>query len=206
VTAAIEPDRQAPAYDPNHIAEGLAVLAKEFKGSVRIQAWIASYLKQVQYIEDALWAIVSLLLDNATGDALDQYGRVIGIPRGTISDDSVYRILLKAGVRARMADGSPESIIAVVRLAVGTIPFAYAEGSASVCIDVLDAITDLTALLLVVRLARDAAIGVQVTGSATAASGRFTFSASQFFPSTSSTQGFADTAQTTGGKLNGVVS
>jgi hypothetical protein len=100
-----------PIFD--HIAQALEVLLSQFADSPRLQAFIEVLLTQVQELEDEANAVLSTSLDNSEGDALDQYGALVGEPRDGLSDEE-YRKFILVRIRANRSNGNPEVIAGIL--------------------------------------------------------------------------------------------
>lgn len=203
----VEPDRiTAHTQITTHTADGLALFFRVFANSPKLQALATAWLDQIQLAENALWdLLVNTTIDTSTGAALDQIGGLLKFGRGTISDDATYRAVLKGVVRARRSSGTPEDLIAVCTLVLGATTFSYDEGYVSVLIEPHSVPGfDLHALLAALDIAKDGGVQAQVLAPARAESGLFTF-ADSLVAQTDAARGFADSAQTTGGYLTGVV-
>ncbi len=100
----------------DHVERGLAHLIDQFKGKPRLEAWISSYLEEVQELSDAAWEVLVLrLIDQATGEQLTVLGRLVGQPR-TIADDDRFRVFVRARIAANKSHGRWNDILLVARL------------------------------------------------------------------------------------------
>jgi hypothetical protein len=188
-----------------HVTDGLALLPRGYLTRPRVQAILSAFLAQAQDLENAFWAVLSATLDTATGDALDQYGRLLKFPRAT-DDDDTYRAVLRAVVLARRSSGTPEDLIAIMKAALGNDHFIYTEGNASVLIEPTDVATfDPKQLWDVLQIGKEGGVQLQLSAVQYADdTGMFTFSDRPTVES-SVTLGFSDTVGTTGGYLIGVI-
>jgi hypothetical protein len=198
-----EPDRAWFQHITTHEADGLALFARQFANAARVRALARAHLTQLQELEDAAWAVFTAGLDTATGDALDQYGRLLVFPRGAL-DDTCYRAILRGVVRARRGSGTSEDLLQTAALALGAVTFEYIEGSASECVVTQSPITFAAALLLVLRLAKPGGVALQVVSPARTLTSTFRFADGLQLQS-SALVGLGDTGQTVGGHLAGVV-
>lgn len=60
-------------------------------------------------------------IDVAEGLALDEYGKMVGIPRGTW-DDQQYRIRIKTGIARNISDGTINSVIQILAATLSVDP------------------------------------------------------------------------------------
>lgn len=203
-TPSTEPNRITDyAHDTSHVAEGIALLYRQFASKPLFTALVSSYLKQVQEIEDALWnALTKTTLDTATAAQLDQIGAVLVWPRGSLSDTD-YRAILRALIAARRSRGFPEDIITVARLLFGLQRFR--DGSASITIEPEAPYAFApSAALTVLDIAKSPGIQLQLFDPPEAEASLFTFSDDPMRVQTDAARGFSDTSQITGGALTGV--
>ena len=204
-----EPDTLT-AHSPitDHPSRSVALLMGALRSKSRVAALASAHGARVQQLEDALWSVLALTLENATGDALKQYGELVQVPRGGLPDDSTYRAVLRAAVRARRSSGTGPDLIAVVALAVDGITFSLTHGGASLCVE-LDAplAWDPQALADLLELAVGAGIGSCVVAPADLIGDALTFASNALLAEASIPQGFNDAYGTAdGGQLAGAYS
>lgn len=212
-----EPSRiTSYAHDTDVINEGLALFYRVFRGSPKLQALASAYLKQLQDVEDALWAMLTeSSLATATYDQLDQLGALENVPRssiatsGTFGDDA-YRRCLRGIVAARRSRGYPEDVINAARLMLGHSNFSYVEGAASLYVEPHQPIVASpsyvpTAELLVLQTAAPAGVQAQLISPPDVEANLFAFSDDPFRAKADPVAGFSDTTQTTGGLWTGVI-
>jgi hypothetical protein len=100
-----------------HFYEALVKLVPPLWGKPRVAALMASYLDEIQAIEDATWEVIDARhVNTATGVHLDTLGAIVGVPRFT-SSDAIYRNVVRAKIAANRSTGTTDSLINVVRLA-----------------------------------------------------------------------------------------
>ena len=108
-----------PVINLEHVNEGLARLIEQYKESPNLRAWISSYLKQVQDLENAIWEVINLrFLPNAFGHQLDVLGKLVGLEREGLSDD-LYRGAINLQIRINLSHGTPIDVLVVARLLLG---------------------------------------------------------------------------------------
>lgn len=93
-----------------------------------VMALLASWLSEVQQVENALWAILTQRgVANAVGAQLDVLGKLVGQPREGRSDD-VYRLWVTARILVLRSSGQTEQLIAIAKKLVGAaIPIRVDE-------------------------------------------------------------------------------
>lgn len=191
------------------VPQGLALPIWDLRRP-RFNALLQSYLVQIQELEDAAWSVyIGTMLPAAVGDALDMLGELVGQPRGGRTD-AVYKTWITARVRLGSSSGRPPDLLAIVRAVMPTtIAIALIEYfPGDLVIDLAGAVDAQTALQVAAILQEAKAAGVRIgLVSSTSDSGQtFTLGAAAVTPDIDVNRGFADAAQTTGGKLAGVSS
>lgn len=127
----------------DHVESGIALLISQYKDKPRLAALLASYLRRVQELEDAAWdVLISRMIDVATGVHLDTLGKIVGQPRNH-PDDDVYRVYVRARIRANSSLGHPDDVIETAQIALDGVLFEYREiYAASWIVDVLEALQE----------------------------------------------------------------
>lgn len=200
-----EPDRISEISTIDHVTTGLALFYRQFANTPHIQAIAAAWLRQLQAVEDETWRIISLTIDTAEDEALDQYGAILLFSRGTLSTPA-YRAVLKAIVAARKSSSTPEDIIAVAALALSSTGFSYDEGFMSIEIEPHAPIGyEAAALLYVLKLAKSGGVRIETFDPPRAESDLFTFSSSPYLEDADASRGFSDETESSGGYLTGVL-
>ena len=81
-----------------------------------MEAWVSSYLAEVQELSDAAWAVlVSRLIDDATGVHLTTIGRLVGQER-TNEDDDRFRVLVRARIAVNTSSGQWPTLLRIIKL------------------------------------------------------------------------------------------
>jgi len=79
------------------------------------QALLATYLTEVQTLENAYWDLyIGTMLPAAAGDALDMLGGLVGEPRQGRTD-AEYRLWITARTRLLQSNGTPPDLLALAR-------------------------------------------------------------------------------------------
>lgn len=108
-----------PIRSTDHEVRGPRRLLEQFKERPKLEAWLGTYLRQVQKLEDATWEVIDLrLLDAATGIQLDRIGKIVGRGRGESPDDLSYRQAIRAQIRINRSEGTPLDLAEVADLSV----------------------------------------------------------------------------------------
>jgi hypothetical protein len=103
------------------VEEGLANLIAQFEDKVKLKAFLATYLVQVQDLENAFCTLFQVLnLNEAVGAQLDIIGALVGEQRAGRSDDQ-YLIAIQARILLNISEGTIEDVIGLA-LAVSGAP------------------------------------------------------------------------------------
>jgi hypothetical protein len=104
-----------------HAEEALGRLPQQFRGKDRIDGLIRSFVAQIQDAEDAAWQLYNLRsVDADEGVQLDMIGRIVGQPRGGVTDP-LYRRYLRARILTNSSTGTVEDLIRVTGAVLGTL-------------------------------------------------------------------------------------
>ncbi len=168
-----------------------------------LQALLTSYIRQIQYIEDATWQVAEdRWLTTAEGQQLDNLGDILQQPR-TSSDDELYRSRLRARILINKACGTAEELIHLARMLVDEdATFELVEYFPNfvhmgLTIEADDIGVEPAELLSILSLARAATVTLELYYYLTNA---FQFSDTGSIM-VDTDLGFGNTAQTQGGKL-----
>jgi len=192
-------------HTTTHVSDALALLVEQFRGKAQLEALLASYVRQVQLLEDAAQELLTgRWIDNAEGELLDFLGRLVGVERLALSDD-LYRTLIRAQIRLLVASATGDDIISIMETATRNVEVELTGRypAAQVVELVGELIDNLGLVSRLLHTARGAGINTQLVYSLSPTSEMFTF-ASGVVPE-AATNGWADAAQTTGGRLAGVI-
>jgi len=102
----------------DHVARGIERLIERYR-LPRTSALLASWLTEVQAVEDAFYQLLTeRSVATATGETLDILGRIVGQPRDG-RDDATYRLWISARVMVSRSSGTTEQILAIANKLVG---------------------------------------------------------------------------------------
>lgn len=200
-----EPSRiLAHAQNAAHVAEGLALVITQLRGKAAFEAVLSSWLTQVQAVEDALWSLYALAIDNSSAAALDQLGVILGQPRPVGLTDVPYRKVLHAATIALTSSGTGDELLAAMHALVGSWAFTMTPVYPATVLFEPDAAPDVPASVMasVLRRVKSGGVGLQVVD---VPSGDVFAFASGEVPETDADTGFSDTGGLVGGQLVGVV-
>ena len=190
------------SHKTDYEQEGLSRLPAQFQGKPRIEAILGAVLGEIQALEDAHWQLfVERRLDIATGEALDQIGRLVGEPRVGLPDAD-YRLRIRLRIHRNVSRGEPERLIRVVHELTQSSAVQLEEPSPGVVRITFDG----QAIPPELHGAMEdvAAVGVRLH-LVNAPVGGFVFSKVSDPSAPASGQGFSDTDQNQGGGLGRVV-
>ena len=195
-------------HNPDVVAQGQALPIYDLR-TPKFLALLATYLDQVQQLEDAIYDVfVGTMLPGAEGDALDMLGELIGQPRAG-RDDFTYKLWISARIMLNKSSGRPPDILGIARAIMppgGTILLEeYFPGAFKLELLGLTFATTGVQLRQVFQEAKAAGVRIDVIFSAADLGEQFTLGGAAVTPDINVQQGFADLAQTTGGQLVGVV-
>ena len=200
-----EPSRiLAHARDAAHVAEGLALVITQLRGKPAFEAVLSSWLTQVQAVEDALWGLYALAIDNSSAHALDQLGALLGQPRPVNLGDVPYRKVLHAATIALTSSGTGDELLAAMHALIGSWDFTMALAFPATVLFEPDEASDVPAAVMasVLRRVKSGGVGLQVVD--VPSGDVFAFAAGEV-PETDVDTGFSDTGGLVGGQLVGVV-
>jgi len=200
-----EPSRiLAHARDAAHVAEGLALVITQLRGKAAFEAVLSSWLTQVQAVEDALWGLYALAIDNSSAHALDQLGALLGQPRPVNLGDVPYRKVLHAATIALTSSGTGDELLAAMHALIGSWDFTMALAFPATVLFEPDEASDVPAAVMasVLRRVKSGGVGLQVVD--VPSGDVFAFAAGEV-PETDVDTGFSDTGGLVGGQLVGVV-
>ncbi len=148
-----------------HLEEAIVALAPPWWGRPRIAALLASYVRRLQEVEDAIWEVIAIR-ELATADLprLKVLGAIIGQPR-LLFGEEMYRKVLQARALANVSQGRASDIIGVLEVLVGPGQYILSEvGNATLLLTVTISVDaeQVAALTQVLPDVRAAGIGFQI--------------------------------------------
>jgi hypothetical protein len=190
----------------DHVAQGLALLLDQYKGKPRLAAFISSYLRRVQELDDAAWdTLIKRYIDDAEGAQLDGIGRIVGEQRQG-KDDATYRLFILVRIRVNLSFGHADDVIDVLNLveAADFLLVEYYPASMVVDFATMPAIAPVV-LIALARMAKGAGVRLQLLyGASEVGVDAFSFCAGSG-TETTTTEGFALGDESTGGYLSGAI-
>jgi hypothetical protein len=149
-----------------HSERGLVALPPWAWGKPRLGSWLVSYTREIQAIEDLLWAILDIrTLATADHTRLVVIGQLIGL-EGFGFTDANLRLLIRAQALASRSDGSLRAVGGVMLAILGAVEdFAvYWLSGASAAITALTPLDaeQIRMLEQVIPVARAAGVGLQL--------------------------------------------
>jgi hypothetical protein len=107
----------APPRNVAHVAQGLELLIHDLR-KPKLQALAASYLSEVQALEDAVHDLyLRSMIRDGFAQALDRLGALVTQPRENRTDD-VYRTWILARALVLRSSGRMPELLAIARMVV----------------------------------------------------------------------------------------
>jgi hypothetical protein len=161
-----------------HVELGLLSLTDCYWGKPRIGAWLASYLREVQTLEDLFWEILDAReLSNANLARLTVIGKLIGQARHGF-DLEDFRTVIRARAIANRSDGTGPALgrVLVALLGAGNFDF-YFTGPACMTVVISDETTEEAVRMVreVLPFARAAGLQINLVYTLDAAAEAFTW-------------------------------
>ena len=117
-----------PELKANHVETAIANLQPDFRleqCAPNLHKLVRVLVGEVQELEELWWALIfDRTLDTASGYVLDQWGRVVGEPRDGL-DDATYRNFIRARIASNNSDGTPETLIGIIKTITGANSVHY---------------------------------------------------------------------------------
>lgn len=192
----------------DHVAQARDKLINQYKDKPRFEALQASYVRQLQDVEDCAWSIIeAFFLDTADEPRLEILGRIVGQPRRG-ETLATYRLLVGARIKVNRSDGQSADIIEIAQLLLPAIALEYQEYQPAAfqlrALSVLAADPDPVRVASMLREAKGGGIGYAFLWPTTATP--FTFATSTSAPEVSATLGWGwIPSNSTGGDLSMVI-
>jgi hypothetical protein len=189
--------------ETNHVGEGLDLLITQYKDKPNLAGMLTAYLNQVQELEDVFFDILAIFtdIDSQVGEQLDLIGRIVGQDREGRTDD-VYLLWIKARIKVNKSSGIVDELLEILALVAPNNTREYTPYyPASFTIRLVGALLeDAEQIAKLLGEAVGAGINGQLIYSLAADSDTFQFASGDTIE-TSTTQGFANDAGTTGGQF-----
>ncbi len=113
-------------YRPDYEARARTFALSQFRSLPKWSALIAALGQMAQQREDIFFGVLSgTLLDNSRGQALDQWGDLVGESRGALTDDADYRRFIRGRILANRCNGSIGELATVLNLITDAVEVRY---------------------------------------------------------------------------------
>jgi hypothetical protein len=190
----------------DHVAGGIALLPSRLRED-DVEGLLGAILDAFQSHEDDAFPLLGLGIDASEDHALTQLGELVGIERldATQVSDVQYRRVLRGWIRAMRSNGTATDFAEALAYVLDGGAYTLEEffpASVLVTPDAAIAIPESFAAKIL-RATRAAGVGAQMITPP--AGDAFTFASQDEDVETDADLGLADTAQTQGGALCGVV-
>ena len=98
----------------------------QFRSLPKWSALLAVLGQMAQQREDIFFGVLSgTLLDNARGQALDQWGDLVGESRGALTDDADYRRFIRGRILANRCKGTIGELATIYNLITDAVEVRY---------------------------------------------------------------------------------
>lgn len=105
-------------FIPDHKAQARTRLLSQYHDKPNIEALVQSLATGTQMLEDQIFdLLISTTLTAAQGDALDQWGALVGEVRGSLGDED-YRRFIRARILVNNSEGTTDELLAIWSLLV----------------------------------------------------------------------------------------
>lgn len=102
-------------YIPDHVRRMLDLWMSQWRHTHTGIALMTAIGNAVQAVEDENFDVwLSTQLAVATGHALEQWGALVGEPKGVLDDDD-YRVFIEARILANTSTGAPDELYEIVK-------------------------------------------------------------------------------------------
>lgn len=160
----------------NHADLAVGLLLEQLKGKEKLEAFLRALVGPIQDMEEIAHDLdTEMRLDNAAGAQLDMIGKIVKLARGPLGDEA-YRTRLHAHIRANRSEGTPDDVLAVLRLMVATNELSIEEYPTGMVARVADTLTeDPDAIVAELRRTRPGAVPLHLEYTLAADADTFTF-------------------------------
>ena len=114
------------AYEPAWETRIRGFAMSQHRALPKWSALLAALGQMAQERERVFFGVLSgTLLDNARGDALDQWGQLVGEDRGALSDDVDYRRFVRGRILANRCKGSIGELATILSTITDAVEVRY---------------------------------------------------------------------------------
>ena len=109
-------------HDTSVVEDGLALMPSALRAKPNVMALMRSALQSAQTRADENFNLYIMgAIDMAEGDMLDQWGSIVGEPRGQFYNDEEYRPFVKARALANSNDGTVDELLNIFALVTAPV-------------------------------------------------------------------------------------
>jgi hypothetical protein len=187
--------------ETEHVAKALARFVEQFKNAENLREMVSALASPLQDVDTALYQLYTQRwVDSAEGKQLDNLGAIVGQEREG-RDDVEYRLWIKARVFANRANGHPDDTLRILELIQPDADYEVEPTyPATYLVHVYNATAPAQSIYNILRLAKPAGVRMNLLSDADDSTS-FAFSDSGSLETGDNDRGFANDAQTTGGKF-----
>jgi hypothetical protein len=108
-------------YRDDHATALAEDLLSWLRGQPKMLALTSAVGSQVQELEDSLLDLrQDRLIAGAIGEQLEQFGVLVGEPRGSLADED-YRRFIQARILSNLCEGTPDELMTILRIIAGPV-------------------------------------------------------------------------------------
>lgn len=108
-------DEHVLVYEPDFRSRALRRLYIQWQDKPRLRSFVRALGRGTQALESEVFALITgRTIDTAFGAALDQWGELVGEPRGGLNDDE-YRLMIEIRIFANRCRGTTDDLIYILQ-------------------------------------------------------------------------------------------
>lgn len=200
------------AHITDHVQRAARKLISQYRDKPRIKAMLRSLITGQQTLEDAVYEYITVhTIDDAPDHLLQAFGEIVGVQK-LREGGFDYRDQVRTKIIVNRQSGEPDSLIRIAATLVGgdfedILLTEHSDTSATLRLltDPLPTEEHVRQMNFFLQLAKPGGVKLTLRYSMVAANNTFTFAASNT-PQSSTTKGWGNVAQNTGGKWAGAIS
>lgn len=200
-----------PVENNDRLTTASELLLDVFQSKANFIKLLSSYVQETQALEAMLFELLdAFYVGTAVGDQLDAIGETVGVDRQGADDDR-YRTRIRARIKLNLSSGTINELLSLAKLlqpAGVSDPVYTPNYPAGFFIDYRHSAVPFTQVQAdevwrALNEGTPAGVKLQFFYGLSPTTSLFRFSSSATVSDSDPNKGFADTAQTTGGKLAG---
>jgi len=187
----------------NHVLDAIGKLVQQFKGKPKIEAFLSAFIEQIQELEEVFYQLATERGIDGEGAQLDGLGSIVGEARQGRSD-VLYRAAILKRIGINISAATTEDVLEIMTLFDPDTYELIEYQPATFWVRKASGTTNPLEFLALLQGIKSSGVKVGFQYAEVDEDNVFSF-ASGDVEETSTTQGFADDAETTGGYWSDVV-